>query len=366
MNIEGTNLSTLSGTHTIRTDSSPASAKTAVAHEFTDTFKSQMKLSKPAHHRPEQRHANETQHKPQTDNGGQARAPDNDDVAAITDKKLESADKTHTDTDLESTLAALADVLKPVMQNADTAINPQGSSALMLLNGQLVANRPAEAASPGLSEDDISLVDSLPSKAAFLESTTDAKETTLPSLDNAGLSDKTSLSDPSALTEPENTLPGINPQQRLIDNKTEFTAIAKPLNHPGWNKELGEQIVWMYNKTIPSAEITLNPEHLGPMTVRIDVNQDQASILFTTPHAAVKEALEASLPKLREMLNTQQLNLADVNVSQHSSSQQHSPDRNLANSSEQWQQRGDGGIDDTGQTENAQTVVVKGLLSLYA
>jgi len=58
----------------------------------------------------------------------------------------------------------------------------------------------------------------------------------------------------------------------------------------------------MNNKSISAAEIKLNPAHLGPISVRIDVNQDQATIMFTAQHADVKEAIEASIPKLREML----------------------------------------------------------------
>jgi flagellar hook-length control protein FliK len=59
---------------------------------------------------------------------------------------------------------------------------------------------------------------------------------------------------------------------------------------------------------------------LGPLEVRIEISPDQqqTNIHFITHHAAVREAVEAALPRLREMLDTQQLSLGDVNVSQHS------------------------------------------------
>ena len=124
----------------------------------------------------------------------------------------------------------------------------------------------------------------------------------------------------------EQATPGVTsdmiPLHRQIDNRTDSPAITRPLTHPGWSKDLGEQIVWMNNKAIPAAEIRLNPAHLGPISVRIDVNQDQATILFTAQHMEVKEAIEASIPKLREMLGTQQLNLVNVNISQNSTSDQ--------------------------------------------
>lgn len=107
-----------------------------------------------------------------------------------------------------------------------------------------------------------------------------------------------------------------------LSQAPETLAVTKPLTHPDWDKQLAEQIVWLTHKGIDSAEITLNPEHLGPVSIRIDVEHDQTSIQFTTPHAAVKEALEASMPKLKEIFAGQQLNLVDVNILSDTGSQQ--------------------------------------------
>jgi len=96
-------------------------------------------------------------------------------------------------------------------------------------------------------------------------------------------------------------------------------AIGRPFNDPAWNQELGEKLVWMHKQAVPSAELRLNPEHLGPISIRVDVQGDQASIAFSTHHPAVKDAIEAALPKLRDMLQEQQLNLVDVNVAQQDS-----------------------------------------------
>lgn len=104
------------------------------------------------------------------------------------------------------------------------------------------------------------------------------------------------------------------------DMKADVAPLTRPLSHPQWNEDLGERIVWMNSRGISSAEIKMNPEHMGPISVRIDLNQDQATIAFTAQNSAVREALEASLPKLREMLSAQQVNLADVSVSQQSTS----------------------------------------------
>jgi flagellar hook-length control protein FliK len=107
---------------------------------------------------------------------------------------------------------------------------------------------------------------------------------------------------------------------KLADSvKPEVPALTRPLSHPSWNQDMGERIVWMNNRGISSAEIRMNPQNMGPITVRIDMNQDQATIAFTAQNVEVRTALEASIPKLREMLSSQNVNLADVNVSQQSS-----------------------------------------------
>lgn len=97
--------------------------------------------------------------------------------------------------------------------------------------------------------------------------------------------------------------------------------MQRPFGDAAWQQELGDKLIWMHKQDMPSVQLRLNPEHLGPVLVKIDVSQDQASVAFTAQHLAVKEAIEAAIPKLREMLSGQQLNLVDVNVSQQQSDQ---------------------------------------------
>lgn len=116
---------------------------------------------------------------------------------------------------------------------------------------------------------------------------------------------------------PQNVSAAVN--KLVQDTKIDVPAMTRPLTHPAWNQELGSRIVWMNNQGISSAEIKMNPQNMGPITVRIDMNQDQATINFTAQNSDVRTALEASIPKLREMLSSQNVNLADVNVAQQSS-----------------------------------------------
>ena len=125
----------------------------------------------------------------------------------------------------------------------------------------------------------------------------------------------TSAADKSA---PQGVSTAVN--KLIQDTKVDVPAMTKPISHPEWNQDMGERIVWMTNRGISSAEIKMNPQNMGPITVRIDMNQDQATIAFTAQNSEVRTALEASIPKLREMLSSQQVTLAEVNVSQQSTS----------------------------------------------
>lgn len=108
------------------------------------------------------------------------------------------------------------------------------------------------------------------------------------------------------------------------ENKFEIPPMTKHFANPEWNKEMGERIIWMHKQAIPSAELRLNPKHLGPIKIKLDVSQEQVSVAFTAQHAAVKDVIDASIPKLREMFIAQQLNLGEVNVSQENLDQKHS------------------------------------------
>ena len=104
------------------------------------------------------------------------------------------------------------------------------------------------------------------------------------------------------------------------------TAVAVPLGQAGWDRALGEQVQWMVGNRLQGAEIRLNPAHLGPMEVRIQMQNDQANITFTAQHGVAREALEAAIPRLREMLGESGLQLNNVTVSDQSLAEQRRQD----------------------------------------
>lgn len=83
----------------------------------------------------------------------------------------------------------------------------------------------------------------------------------------------------------------------------------------GWDGAIGERVLWMVQGEHQVAKLKLNPPNLGPLEVRVSVNHDQTSVSFVAQHASVREALEAALPRLREMFDQQSLNLVRADVS---------------------------------------------------
>jgi len=101
------------------------------------------------------------------------------------------------------------------------------------------------------------------------------------------------------------------------------TLVNQPVDSPQWSNEIGERVVWFGANKIQHAEIELDPPELGPLQVRISTVNDQTSISFTSHHAGVREVLDQSLPKLKEMFSDQGLNLVQADVGERRGSQQH-------------------------------------------
>lgn len=99
------------------------------------------------------------------------------------------------------------------------------------------------------------------------------------------------------------------------DNLKQYsTSVNAPVGNPEWTDQMSQKIVWMAGRSIQAAEIHLNPAELGPVEVKINVQNDQAAISFNAQHASVRELLESNVHRLREMMNSNGVELADVNV----------------------------------------------------
>lgn len=107
--------------------------------------------------------------------------------------------------------------------------------------------------------------------------------------------------------------------------------ITTTVQSSAWSHGLTEKVAWMVQGNMQSAELKLNPAHLGPLEVKLSIQDDKASVTFVTAHGQVKDAIDSALPRLREMLEQQGISLADVDVSQYSDQQKEQADNSEQN-----------------------------------
>ncbi|HYD79802.1 MAG TPA: flagellar hook-length control protein FliK [Paucimonas sp.] len=110
---------------------------------------------------------------------------------------------------------------------------------------------------------------------------------------------------------------------------------------PAWDQALGQRIVWMVAGTEQSASLTLNPPDLGPLQVVLNVSNTTANATFVAAQPEVRQALEAAMPKLREMLGDAGIQLGQANVSSGMQDRNGSP----AEPTQRRAGAGDAGID---------------------
>ncbi len=132
--------------------------------------------------------------------------------------------------------------------------------------------------------------------------------------------------DDMAISKSELATIQTTPRTQFESGRPAVLTIERPVHDPEWKQELGDRIVWMTRNTMAAAELKVNPPQIGPVEVRIQLNNEQLNVVFASQNAAVREAIEASVPRLREMMGAQQMNLISVDISHSFMDQrQHQP-----------------------------------------
>ena len=98
----------------------------------------------------------------------------------------------------------------------------------------------------------------------------------------------------------------------------QFAQLATPMTQPQWQSEFGDKIAWMVARQAQVAELSLNPPSLGNIEVRLNVSGQEAGAQFFSANPVVREAIEAALPRLREMMAEAGLALGQAMVSSES------------------------------------------------
>jgi flagellar hook-length control protein FliK len=138
--------------------------------------------------------------------------------------------------------------------------------------------------------------------------------------------------------------------------RVESASMATHVRDPRWADDLGNRLASMVRTGESSASLQLTPQDLGPLEVNVSVRDNQATVHFGASNAETRALLEASMPRLREMLAAQGFALMDSSVS-HGFARQ-----------TRHEAAGVPRIDAIGESPGitAQPIHISGLLDLYA
>ncbi|PZS94823.1 flagellar hook-length control protein FliK [Stenotrophomonas maltophilia] len=262
-----------------------------------------------------------------------------------------------TPTDPAAALPAAAAAGAPALASDGTALPATTGAALP-------ATAPATVATPA--------ADNKPSAA----STDDATTLPLPEMILPGgkRGDRGEGSDPATIGD-RGSAPLLHAPApaALQDLKAALTAgnavfngepTPKPvLGDDGFDQAIGARLGWLADQKIGHAHIRLSPDDMGPVDVRLQLNGDKVHASFSSPHVDVRQALESSLPRLRELLGEQGFQLAHADVGH----QAPGGDGNASGQSGAGGMAGDGepSPGDT-SVSSAQLIRQRGLLDAYA
>ena len=226
--------------------------------------------------------------------------PDNEMVNSLDDNKLR-----------QQTAINLA-------SQSPTANNPAPSIA----STQPQSNAPHTIDTPTMTAQDI------PQPTAFADLLTldQKKQQSLASLDNLSIQDtafeEQTMAAMNSVSSDESlagVFPGLISDLKTVAQTvpvdTKQLVLDHPVSDPQWGEHLNQQIVWLGSQKINSALIKINPQELGPLEISIKVlENNDSNISITAQSQQVRELIEQSMPRLREMMAEQGIQLSQVSV----------------------------------------------------
>lgn len=97
-------------------------------------------------------------------------------------------------------------------------------------------------------------------------------------------------------------------------NQPQSFPITVPFDDPRFGGALSERVQWLVKEGIQSAELTLHPQDMGPIRIDMSIDGMAASIDFAATQADTRAAIEQALPRLRDLLADQGLQLGGTQI----------------------------------------------------
>ena len=126
-----------------------------------------------------------------------------------------------------------------------------------------------------------------------------------------------------------------------------------------FDDDIGDAVRWMADQKIGHAHIKVTPNDLGTVEIRLRLDGDRVHADFSSAQADVRQALESSLPRLRDMLGQHGFQLAHADVGQ-----QHAPP-SQGSAPQHGEGTGDAG-ESVAEAPRTVRMTARGLVDAYA
>ncbi|MDD4885889.1 MAG: flagellar hook-length control protein FliK [Thiomonas sp.] len=121
----------------------------------------------------------------------------------------------------------------------------------------------------------------------------------------------------AATTAPGQLAPSIAltlPQGVQTPQAAAGATVQPPMGSPDWGQAMNQQVLFAAQGQQQFATLHLNPPQLGPLEVHLQLHDGQIQAQFVSPHAVVRQAVEAALPQLRDLFTGAGLSLMQTFV----------------------------------------------------
>jgi flagellar hook-length control protein FliK len=155
----------------------------------------------------------------------------------------------------------------------------------------------------------------------------------------AGIGNDTTLQAAGAMT---------TTQQLRAEQQTPAAAAIQSsmvLTKENASDQVAERVQMMMSKNLKHVDIRLDPPELGRMQIRMSLNNDSATVHFTVQNQQTRDMVDQAMPRLREMLSQQGIQLADTSVQQQGQQQRHASHGSDAGGSGNGSSNGAGDVD---------------------
>jgi len=127
-------------------------------------------------------------------------------------------------------------------------------------------------------------------------------------------------------------------------------SVDVPIQDQRWQKAFSQRVVWSVGN-VQSAQLRINPAELGRIDIQVNVENDKANVVFTAQQGVVKDAIEQALPRLREMLAEQGVELENADIFHDNANQQQAATHDGSSQQDELDARTASGSRDDGQPE---------------